>query len=202
MKRANYQEQIYNDFKKKKEGSIFSNSDFYYITDARSVSKALFRLVEANKIQRLVNGLYCIPKYSSLINENVFPEPSDVAYKLADKFSWRIVPTGDTVLNQLGISTQVPSKYVYISDGPSRTYKYRSRDITFKHTTNRNISELPQSLSVVIQAIKCLGEDNVKDEHIKVFNNYLSDDIKRDLNQIAKNIPYWIYRILLKLEVE
>lgn len=202
MKRVNYQEQIYNDFKKKKEGSIFSNSDFYYITDARSVSKALFRLVEVNKIQRLVNGLYCIPKYSSLINENVFPEPSDVAYKLADKFSWRIVPTGDTVLNQLGISTQVPSKYVYISDGPSRTYKYRSRDITFKHTTNRNISELPQSLSVVIQAIKCLGEDNVKDEHIKVFNNYLSNDIKRDLNQIAKNIPYWIYRILLKLEVE
>lgn len=200
MKRVNYQNLILEEFKKKEKGTIFSNSDFFYLTDARTVSRALHRLVEVNEIHRLVNGLYCIPKYSELLQENVFPEPSNVAYKLANKFSWKIVPTGDTVLNQLGLSTQVPSKYVYISDGPFREYMYRNREIKFKHTTNRNISELPEKLSIIIQAIKCIGEGNISVEQEKVFYTYLGEDIRKQIPTIAKNVPYWIYQVLLRVK--
>lgn len=39
--------------------------------------------------------------------------------------------------------------------------------INFKHTTNRNITSYSKELSILIQAIKALGEDSISEENIK-----------------------------------
>ena len=87
-----------------------------------------------------MDGLYIKPKYSEILKEHSYPDASEVAEKLAEKFSWTISPLGDTALNYTGLFTQVPNDYIYISDGPYREYSYRDKKISFKNTTNRNIS--------------------------------------------------------------
>lgn len=79
------------------------------------------------KITRLIDGLYTKPKYSDILNEYSYPTASQVAEKIAEKFSWTIAPTNEIALNYVGLSTQVPNEYVYISDGAYRTYDYRNK---------------------------------------------------------------------------
>ena len=181
------------------QGKIFSINDFYDLGTKNTIKSILYRLNEENEIARLLDGLYTKPKYSKILNEYSYPDASAVAEKIADKFSWTIAPTGDTALNYTGLSTQVPNEYVYISDGAYREYLYRDKKIIFKHTTNRNITSYSKELSILIQAIKALGKDNISEEDIKklaVFAKEIQEDLIKDILKL----PFWIQEVLNKIQ--
>lgn len=181
----------------KNKGKIFSINDFYNLGTKNTIKSILYRLNEENKIIRLVDGLYMMPKYSEILKEYYFPDVSEVAEKLADKFSWTISPTGKTALNYTGLSTQVPNEYIYISDGAYRKYLYRDKKIIFKHTTNRNISSYSKQLSILIQAIKALGKDNISENDIKKLSLF-AKGIKEDFKKDILKLPFWIQEVLNK----
>ena len=92
-----------------KAGQLFSIKDFTDITSYETAKKTLQRMEKEGSIVRVVDGLYSKPKISKRLNKPVPVSVSDVAEKLAEKFSWHIVPSGNTALNQLHLSTQVPA---------------------------------------------------------------------------------------------
>ncbi|HEN3183519.1 TPA: DUF6088 family protein [Streptococcus agalactiae] len=181
------------------QGKIFSINDFYDLGTKNTIKSILYRLNEENEIARLLDGLYTKPKYSKILNEYSYPDASAVAEKIADKFSWTIAPTGDTALNYTGLSTQVPNEYVYISDGAYREYLYRDKKIIFKHTTNRNITSYSKELSILIQAIKALGKDNISEEDIKKLAIF-AKEIQEDLIKDILKLPFWIQEVLNKIQ--
>ena len=181
------------------QGKIFSINDFYDLGTKNTIKSILYRLNEENEIARLLDGLYTKPKYSKILNEYSYPDASAVAEKIADKFSWTIAPTGDTALNYTGLSTQVPNEYVYISDGPYREYLYRDKKIIFKHTTNRKITSYSKELSILIQAIKALGKDNISEEDIKKLAVF-AKEIQEDLIKDTLKLPFWIQEVLNKIQ--
>lgn len=181
------------------QGKIFSINDFYNIGTKNTIKSALYRLNEENKIKRLMDGLYIKPKYSNILKEYSYPDASEVAQKLADKFSWTIAPAGDTALNYTGLSTQVPNEYIYISDGAYREYLYRNKKIIFKHTTNRNITSYSKELAILIQAVKALGKDNISEEHIKKLEVF-AKNIEEDLKEDTLKLPFWIQEVLAKIQ--
>ena len=181
------------------QGKIFSINDFYNIGTKNTIKSVLYRLNEENKIKRLMDGLYIKPKYSNILKEYSYPDASEVAQKLADKFSWTIAPAGDTALNYTGLSTQVPNEYIYISDGAYREYLYRNKKIIFKHTTNRNITSYSKELAILIQAVKALGKDNISEEHIKKLEVF-AKNIEEDLKEDTLKLPFWIQEVLAKIQ--
>ncbi len=181
------------------QGKIFSINDFYNIGTKNTIKSVLYRLNEENKIKRLMDGLYIKPKYSNILKEYSYPDASEVAQKLADKFSWTIAPAGDTALNYTGLSIQVPNEYIYISDGAYREYLYRNKKIIFKHTTNRNITSYSKELAILIQAVKALGKDNISEEHIKKLEVF-AKNIEEDLNEDTLKLPFWIQEVLAKIQ--
>lgn len=180
-------------------GKIFSINDFYGLGTKNTIKSILYRLNRENKITRLIDGLYTKPKYSEILKEYSYPDINTVAEKIADKFSWTIAPTGDTALNYTGLSTQVPNVYIYISDGAYREYLYRNKKLIFKHTTNRNITSYSKKLSILIQAIKALGKDNITEENIKKLVLF-SQNIKEDLKHDTLKLPFWIREVLEKIQ--
>lgn len=180
-------------------GTIFSIHDFYSLGTKNTVKSALYRLEQEKKIARLIDGLYTMPKYSEILKEYSYPSANKVAEKIADKFSWTTSPTGDTALNYTGISTQVPNEYIYISDGPYRKYEYMGKSITFKHTSNRNITSYSKQLSILIQAIKVIGKDKITERDIKKLARF-SKNIKEDLKEDTLKLPFWIQEVLEKIE--
>ncbi len=181
------------------QGKIFSINDFYNLGTKNTIKSVLYRLNEENQIARLIDGLYIKPKYSKILKEYSYPDANEVAEKLADKFSWTISPTGDTALNYTGLSTQISNEYIYISDGAYREYLYRGKKIIFKHTTNRNITSYSKELSILIQAIKTLGKDNINKKHIKKLAAF-SQNIKEDLKEDTLRLPFWIQEVLEEIQ--
>lgn len=79
-------------------------------------------LCKAGRIRHVCRGVYDHPPFSDLLQQPLCPDIDQVAHALGRKFNWRIQPSGVAALNMLGLSTQVPGRWVYLSDGPNREY--------------------------------------------------------------------------------
>lgn len=157
------------------DGSVFTTVDFADVIENSRVGVILSRLEEDGVIRRVMRGIYDKPVYNDFLKEYLAPSPSLVAEALARNFGWTIVPCGDTALNILGLSTQVPATWSYVSDGTYKEYTYDNTTIKFKRTTNKEISKLSYKTALVVQALKALGKDNIDDAIINKLKNDLTD---------------------------
>jgi len=195
----NYQEQIEERINNSEKGSMFIPSDFSDIADTNAIRKALSRLQERKLIRRIMRGVYEYPEYSSFLGEYVAPSPDKVAHALARNYGWTIVPSGDTALNMLGLSTQVPATWIYVSDGPYKEYGFDKVVLRFKHTTNKDLSKVSYKTALLIQAIKAIGKENITEKTIKKILKILSSDDKAIILSEAKYTTAWVYSIIKEI---
>ena len=196
MKRPDYLNQIRSIIEASEYGSVFVSTDFTDITDKKTVNMGLIRLAEEGLIKKILFGVYYKPEFSELLGETVAPSPNKVAHALARNFGWTIVPCGDTALNLLGLSTQVPSQWVYVSDGAYKEYSFDNTTIKFKRTTNKEISKVSYKTALTIQALKALGKDNVTDAVIARLKKALTEQEKANMLAEAKSATSWVYELI------
>lgn len=182
--------------KKSEIGTVFVAIDFVDISDKTSINTYLARLNEEGLVRRILRGVYDKPEFNEFLGEFVAPEPDKVANALARNFGWTIVPCGDTALNLLGLSTQVPAAWVYVSDGTYNEYAYDNTVIKFKRTTNKEISKLSYKTALVIQALKALGKDKIDDAVINRLSKLLTEQEKKAMIVEAKAATSWIYEYI------
>jgi len=180
-------------------GTVFVAVDFVDLTDKTTVSVCLTRLENENIIQRILRGVYYKAEYNEFLQEYVVPNPNKVAQALARNFGWTIVPCGDTALNILGLSTQVPAAWSYVSDGTYKEYTYDNTTIKFKRTTNKEISKLSYKTALIVQALKALGKDNIDDTIINKLKNDLTNEEKSTALFEAKAATSWIYEYIKQI---
>ena len=160
---------------------------------------SLLRLEEEKLIVRIIRGVYYKAEYNEFLQEYIVPNPDKVAHALARNFGWTIVPCGDTALKILGLSTQVPAAWSYVSDGTYKEYTYDNTTIKFKRTTNKEISKLSYKTALVVQALKALGKDNINDTIINKLKNDLTDEEKTTALLEAKAATSWIYEYIKQI---
>lgn len=181
------------------DGSVFSTVDFADVIENSRVGVILSRLEEDGVIRRVMRGIYDKPVYNDFLKEYIAPSPSLVAEALARNFGWTIVPCGDTALNILGLSTQVPAAWSYVSDGTYKEYTYDNTTIKFKRTTNKEISKLSYKTALIVQALKALGKDNIDDTIINKLKNDLTAEEKATALLEAKAATSWIYEFIKQI---
>ena len=181
------------------DGDIFFTTDFKEIANLATIRKYLGRQVEEGTIRRVMDGVYEKPKYSKVLDEYIPADPEKVAYAIAKKYHWTISPCGDVALNKLGLSTQVPVVWSYVSDGPYREFTWDNIILSFKHKTNREISFMSRISIMVIEAIKTLGKDNIDEKTIAILRSRLSGEEKTVLLKDATDSASWIFDIVKKV---
>ena len=197
--REKYQEEIELKIIKFPAEYAFSAADFRDIADTDPVNKALSRLYEEKKIRRVIQGIYDKPVFSQLMQEYSAPNMENVTAALARKFNWTIAPAGETALNHLHLSTQVPNSWCYISDGPYRDYEVGSYKIEFKHCANKEISGRSYITIVVIQALKYIGKDKIQEKDILRLKKILNSNDKETLSREAVTASAWIYKLIKEI---
>ncbi|NLV51100.1 MAG: hypothetical protein GXY20_10475 [Clostridiales bacterium] len=203
MKRPNYLEQIKKRIDTTEPGTVFIPSDFFDIAEAVKVNMCLNRLTENGELNRIMRGVFAKPRYSNLLNTNVPPRSDDMAKAIARNYGWTVVPCGDTALNMLGLSTQVPTVWLYVSDGPYKTYEADGITLKFKHTDNKNeITAVSYQTALVIQALKALGKENITDKEIRKLSKILSQSEKQKMLAESQRITEWVYGYIKKICVE
>jgi len=166
------------------------------LADASSVKKSLSRLAETGTIRRVLRGVYELPIYNQFLQETVAPSPHKVAEALARNYGWTAVPNGDTALNLLGLSTQVPAAWEYVSDGPYREYSFGKTALRFKHTANKDISKLPYQSALLAQAMKALGKDGLDERARQHIARRFSSQEQSEILQSGKYMTGWVYEAL------
>lgn len=179
------------------KGSVLFVDDFLDYGNPESVKKALLRLKEKEILVRLAHGIYLYPKIDKELGV-LFPSTEDIAKAIARRDKARIVLTGVQALNKLGLSTQVPMNVVYLTDGAARSIKVGKRTITFKNTSPKNLLAQGEISSLVIQALKTIGQSKVDDETILKIQTLLKKEKTENIMKDAKLAPAWINKILIQ----
>jgi hypothetical protein len=106
----------------KKKGDLMFTEDFSNRGNSKSKSKNLEILVNEGILLRIATGIYCLPKIDKQMGQ-LLPDIEQVAKAIADREKARIVPSGLSAIQKLGLSTQVLLKAIYYTDGSPRKLK-------------------------------------------------------------------------------
>jgi myosin-crossreactive antigen len=180
-----------------KKGEVFFISDFSELGTYEAVRKSLQRLTTEDKIKRIAKGIYFLPKNHERLGV-LFPHAEEIAKAIAKRDKARIIPSGSTALNLLGLSTQIPLKAIFLTDGSARQIEVGNQTIQFKKTNPKNLSIEHRLTNLLIQALKAIGEKNVTQEQIDKIRNIISKSDEQDLiHQYLKNAPVWMQKVII-----
>lgn len=182
-------------------GWLFTPNHFKDLGSRDAVASALKRHKQAGLIRQLARGLYDYPRVDPDLGA-LQPSSDEIAKALAGRDAIRIQPTGAYAANLLGLSTQVPMKVVYLTDGLSRTVEIGKRQIILKRTTPRNMATAGRISGLVIQALRYIGQDNVDDGLVAQLGRSLDDQARAVLLKDIRFAPAWIADIFRKLAEE
>lgn len=180
-------------------GWAFTKIDFVAEFDEINIHQALSSLARAGTIRRVCRGVYDYPRYSELLGQALSPDIDQVAQALARKFNWRIQPSGDAALNLLGLSTQVPGRWVYLSDGPSRQYQIGKHTLAFKKSALKDAGFKYRESALVVQALKALGKEHVDRTVIKTIRQRLGQKNCERIVKDTRAVTGWIYQIIKRV---
>jgi hypothetical protein len=172
-------------------GWVFTPNHFKDLGSRNAIASTLKRQKQTGRIRQLARGLYDYPKTDSELGI-LEPSMDDIANALAGRDAVRLQPTGAYAANLLGLSTQVPMKITYLTDGLPKMVTIGKRQIILKRTTPRNMAMAGRVSGLVAQALKHLGKDQVDGSVITRLKNRL-DESARD--QLLKDIRFataWI----------
>lgn len=193
---SSYKEKILNRIHGFAPHTVFCINDFLDIAPNATVRQILKRLADDEEIKRVIEGFYYAPKYSELISEYEAVSVHELALAIARKYNWNIAPYNSTALNLLGLSTQVPTHYKYISSGRNKEFAVEHSILEFKKVNPGEIANMSLKAATVIQAIKSLGKDNISRNSILEIRAHLNKTELLSLMNEAKSAPSWIYEVI------
>jgi hypothetical protein len=176
-------------------GKAFSAKDFLDIASRTTTDVTLASLTHAGKIRRIRRGLYDMPRVNTALGGKLSPDIDESARAIARRQRWKIVPDGAWAANLLGLSTQVPSKIIYLTDGPNNEVPIGRRSIYFKHARPKAMAGLDGKFALVVQALRHLGKEAVGPQEIETLRAALTPAEKHKLVRDTRYGVDWIYKV-------
>lgn len=192
-------DQILNRIGRLGEGKAFSAKDFLDIASRATIDWTFYGLVQDGKIRRIRRGLYDVPKINEALGGQLSPDIDEAARAIARRQRCKIVPDGAWAANLLGLSTQVPSKIIYLTDGPNNEVPIGRRVIHFKHARPKAMAGLEGKFALVVQALRYLGKEAVGSREIEKLRSSLSKSEKQRLLKDAQFGVDWIYEVVKQI---
>ncbi|MBQ4406580.1 MAG: hypothetical protein II852_06185 [Bacteroidales bacterium] len=176
------------------EDSIIFRSDFpeYH---SEFVGGTLAELTNEGVLIKLAQGIYAKPRKSRF--GLVLPSMEKIVHAIATRDNADVLPSGMTALNVLGLSTQVPMNYTYLTTGSERTVKLKNQQVLLKRGVAKNFCYSTQLIALMVQALKALKQEKVGQEELQTIRNLISKE--PDKISLAKDVdmmPAWMKRIV------
>ncbi|WP_320412610.1 DUF6088 family protein [Candidatus Protochlamydia amoebophila] len=179
-------------------GWCFTPMHFLDLGSDTSIRKALSQLQKQNFIRRLAQGIYDYPKEHDVLGV-IPPDLNEVAKAIAEKNGVQIQPAGAHAANLVGLSTQVPGRIIFLTEGPSRKVKIGNQEIIFKKTTKKIMFSAGTREGLLIQALKNLGKDHIDQIVRAQVSKFLKDSNEKEIKQNMKFAPAWIRTLIFEI---
>jgi hypothetical protein len=164
----------------------------------QAVDLALHRLAKKGTLRRLARGLYDYPLTDSSLGL-LSPTVDAIAKAMKGRDNIRLQPSGGYAANLLRLSEQVPTRVIFLTDGPTRRVQLGKQVIILKHTTPRAMATAGRISGLVIQALRHVGQKHIDDSIIARLRKQLPEDDKKQLIRDVRHAPAWIAAIMRRV---
>lgn len=144
-----------------KYGTVYFASSFPGF-NLSYVSKLLAAFEKDGLLERISNGVYLKARKTRFGIS--YPPVQDIVREIAKRDKAKILPTGETAANLLGLSEQVPMKSCFLTTGTYRMLKIGEQTVLLKDAAPRNFEFKNDAVCILVQALKSIGKDNVTEE--------------------------------------
>jgi len=180
-------------------GCVFFGEDFLPLGSPEAVRQALSRLARAGTIHRIGMGLYYFPTINEKLGGELPPSMDTVARAIARRTGSRIVATGAQAANLLGLSTQVPAKPIYLTNGSSRSVAIGNYSIAFRHVSARRMAIKKDISTLVCEALRHFGRANITEQVIARLRRALPAKAKAELRHDLPRTLIWMRPIIKRI---
>ena len=180
------------------EGSVIFASDFLDLCTERQAGRVLTEMEAKGEIKRLARGIYCKPTVTRF--GPLYPDISKIVEAVAKRDHAQALPSGYTAANMLGLSTQVPAAYTYITSGSSRVLTVDGRSINLQRAVPRNFAYKTRLAALIVQALKATGSGNIDSEVISSLKNAIDKNPDKEAFRSDELLmPVWMKTIITPL---
>ena len=176
------------------EDSVLFRSDLpeYH---SEFVGETLAELTKEGVLVKLAQGIYAKPRMSRF--GAVLPSVEKIVQAIAVRDNAKVLPSGMTALNALGLSTQVPMNYTYLTTGSERTVKLTNRQVVLKRGVPKNFWYETRLIALLVQALKTLKQENVGQEELQIIRSLIEKEPdKGTLANDVDKMPAWMKRLI------
>jgi len=176
-------------------GWVFTPADFVDIAARPTVDQALSRLARRDVIRRLDRGVYDVPRTHPRLGR-LWPAADAVARAVASSTDSQLLPSGATAANALGLTTQVPARADYLTDGRTRRVHVGKLEIRLCRASRLDLLLPGTRAGAVLSALHHLGRTGVTDTVMRRLSALLDDADKRQLRGVRRKVPAWLATVI------
>lgn len=179
-------------------GSIVFATDFLDLCTERQAGRVLTGLEAKGEIKRVARGIYCKPTVTRF--GLLYPDIGKIVEAVAYRDHAQVLPSGYTAANMLGLSTQVPIAYTYITSGSSRVLTIDGKTIHLQRVVPRNFAYQTRLAALIVQALKATGAESIGPEEISSLKNAIDKHPdKETFRSDVQMMPIWMKAIIKPL---
>ena len=141
------------------KGSVWSAGDLADLGSRSAIDQALRRLWLAGKVRKVARGLYDYPQTGAIVGVKA-PRADRAATAAVRGRGASIRPSGSVAANALGLSTQVPARLEYLTDGIARTITVGGQSVRLRRVSPKRLKVAPGA-GALIEALRYMGKDAV-----------------------------------------
>jgi len=173
------------------EGGILSPKEFLHLGSRAAVDQALTRLTREGKLLRVGRGAYVIP-VSGRFGSRA-PSTESVVQAIEGQSGETIVASGAAEANALGLTTQVPTREVFITSGASRILQLGSRAVELKHGARWQLALGKRPAGMAVRALSWLGPEQAH-AAIRILQTKLPAAEWEAMRAARAVLPSWMAR--------
>ncbi len=182
-------EKIMSEAKTLPEGALISAKEFLHLGSRAAVDQALRRLKGRNELMSIDRGVYVRPVKTR------FGMRAPAAEKVIERFAATraetVVAHGAAAANSLGLTTQVPTKLVYLTSGRSRKLKLGAQVIEMRHSPQWMLLPSHRAAGEAVRALEWIGERRAP-QALTVLKQKLSPSTVDELVALRPVLPTWM----------
>jgi hypothetical protein len=175
------------------EGGLLSPKEFLHLASRAAVDQALARLTREGRLLRVKRGTYAAPVISRFGSR---PPSTQAVVEAIESVSGEvIVANGATEANALGLSTQVPTREIFLTSGPSRTLHLGMRNVELKHGNRWQLGLGKRPAGMAIRALSWLGPEQAPSA-LKFLRMKLAAEEWAAIRSARAILPSWMARVI------
>lgn len=180
------------------EGGLLSPKEFLHLGSRAAIDQTLSRLAREGKLLRVGRGAYSLPVHGRF---GVRPPSTESVLESIESASGEtVVASGAAEANALGLTTQVPTREVYLTSGPSRRLKFGNREVELKHGNRWQMLLGKRPAGKAIRALIWLGPEQAP-KVLQVLRSKLPRQEWEAMRQARAGLPSWMAKAVSEVAI-